>query len=158
MRTGIKEATADVILIQDTDLEYYPNEYVWLMKPIDENRADVVYGSRIISGSAHRVLYFWHSMGNVFLTFLSGMFTNLNLTDMETCYKAFRADILKGIDIEENGFCMELELTAKISKMNIRIYEAGISYHGRTYQEDNKINWKDGVRAIYCIIKYNLFR
>ena len=158
IRTGIKQATGEVILIQDADLEYDPNEYEWLMKPIVEGRADVVYGSRFASGSAHRVLYFWHRLGNGLLTFMSNMFTNLNLTDMETCYKAFKADILKQIEIEENGFGMEPELTAKISKMKCRIYEVGISYYGRTYAEGKKINWKDGFRAIYCIIKYNLFR
>lgn len=158
IRTGIKQAQGDVILIQDADLEYDPNEYEWLMTPIVEGRADVVYGSRFASGSAHRVLYFWHRLGNGLLTFMSNMFTNLNLTDMETCYKAFKADILKQIEIEENGFGMEPELTAKISKMKCRIYEVGISYYGRTYAEGKKINWKDGVRAIYCIVKYNLFR
>ena len=158
IRTGIKQATGEVILIQDADLEYDPNEYEWLMTPIVEGRADVVYGSRFASGSAHRVLYFWHRLGNGLLTFMSNMFTNLNLTDMETCYKAFKADILKQIEIEENGFGMEPELTAKISKMKCRIYEVGISYYGRTYAEGKKINWKDGFRAIYCIIKYNLFR
>jgi len=158
IRTGIKQAQGDVILIQDADLEYDPNEYKWLMTPIVEGRADVVYGSRFASGSAHRVLYFWHRLGNGLLTFMSNMFTNLNLTDMETCYKAFKADILKQIEIEENGFGMEPELTAKISKMKCRIYEVGISYYGRTYAEGKKINWKDGFRAIYCIVKYNLFR
>ena len=158
IRTGLKHVRGDVVLIQDADLEYDPMEYDRLMAPIVANKADVVFGSRFISGSAHRVLYFWHRLGNGFLTFMSNMFTNLNLTDMETCYKAFRSEIIKQIEIEENGFGLEPELTAKVARLKCRIYEVGISYYGRTYAEGKKINWKDGVRAMYCIIKYNLLR
>ena len=158
IRTGIKVATGDIVIIQDSDLEYDPNEYSILISPIISNKADVVFGSRFRGGKETRVCYFWHRMGNGFLTFLSNMFTNLNLTDMETCYKVFRREIIQNIDIEEDRFGMEPEITAKVSKLNCRIYEVGISYYGRTYEEGKKIGWKDGVRAIYCIIKYNLFR
>jgi len=160
LRTGIRYSSGDVVLIQDADLEYDPKEYEKLISPIVDGFADVVYGSRFRSGSVGRVLFFWHSLGNQFLTFLSNMFTNLNLTDMETCYKVFRGDILRSIPIEENRFGFEPEITAKISKIRprLRIYEVGISYYGRTYEEGKKITWKDGFRALYSIIKYNLFR
>jgi glycosyltransferase involved in cell wall biosynthesis len=158
LRTGIKECSGNIIVMQDADLEYDPNEFNLLIKPIVDGFADVVYGSRFISGHPHRILFFWHTIGNNFLTFLSNIFTNLNLTDMETCYKMFRSDVLKNIDLKEDRFGFEPEVTAKVSQIpKIRIYEVGISYYGRTYDEGKKIGWKDGFRAIYCILKYNLF-
>jgi len=156
IRTGVAAATRDLVVIQDADLEYDPQELPLLMRPIEEGKADVVYGSRFSGGEAHRVLYFWHSVGNKFLTLLSNAFTNLNLTDMETCYKMFRREIIQSIRIEESRFGMEPELTAKIARKGCRIYEVGISYSGRTYEEGKKIGWKDGFRAIWCILKYNL--
>ncbi len=158
LRSGIAAATGEIVLIQDADMEYDPNEYPRILAPIAEGRADVVYGSRFMGGHPHRVLYFWHRMGNGLLTLLSNMFTNLNLTDMETCYKAFRREIIQSITIEENRFGFEPEITAKLARGDWRIYEVGISYYGRTYAEGKKINYKDGFRAIYCILKYNLFR
>jgi glycosyltransferase involved in cell wall biosynthesis len=158
INSALEMAEGDFIIFQDADNEYDPDEYNLLLAPIIDNKADIVYGSRFIGGKPHRILFFWHTIGNNFLTFLSNMFSNLNLTDMETCYKMFRSEIIKSIDIKENRFGIEPEITAKISKIkNIRIYEVGISYYGRTYEEGKKIGWKDGFRAIYCIIKYNLF-
>ena len=158
LRTGFKHATSPIVIIQDADFEYNPSEYFLVLAPILNGKADVVYGSRFIGSGAHRVLYFWHSVGNRFLTMLSNMATNLNLTDMETCYKTFKREVIQKITIEENRFGFEPEITAKISKMKLRVYEVAISYYGRTYDEGKKVNWQDGFSALRCILKYNLLR
>jgi glycosyltransferase involved in cell wall biosynthesis len=154
LQTGFQNARGDILLIQDADLEYNPEEYPKLLKPILDGKADVVYGSRFMGGEPHRVLYFWHYLGNKFLTLLSNITTNLNLTDMETCYKVFRSEVLKAISLKEKRFGFEPEVTAKVARLGCRIYEVGISYTGRTYKEGKKINWKDGLRALWCIFKY----
>jgi glycosyltransferase involved in cell wall biosynthesis len=159
LHTGIAQSSGDFLIVQDADLEYNPEEYILLLKPVLDGVADVVYGSRFVGGKPHRILFFWHSIGNKVLTFISNMMTNLNLTDMETCYKLFRADIIRGLVLKEKRFGFEPEVTAKIARIpGIRIYEVGISYYGRTYEEGKKIKWKDGFRALYCILKYGFFR
>ena len=157
LRSGFRAATGDLVVVQDADLEYDPRDYVKVAAPILEGKADVVYGSRFAGGESHRVLYYWHSVGNALLTRLSNMFTNINLTDMETCYKMFRREVIQAIDLKENRFGFEPEVTAKVARMGVRIYEVGISYSGRTYQEGKKIGWKDGFRALYAILKYNIW-
>jgi glycosyltransferase involved in cell wall biosynthesis len=157
LRAGFASATGDVIVVQDADLEYSPCDYPVMLEPIFSGKADAVFGSRFMGGREHRVLYFWHMVGNKFLTLLSNMFTNLNLTDLETCYKAFRAPLVKSLNLRENRFGFEPEVTAKLAKAKCRIYEVGISYNGRTYKEGKKVNWKDGVHAIFAILRYNLF-
>src|SRR3989440_6978307 len=157
LRAGFAAATGDIVLVQDADLEYNPSDYPTLLEPILTGKADAVFGSRFMGGRPHRVLYFWHMVGNRFLTLLSNMFTNLNLTDLETCYKAFRAPLVKSLDLREDRFGFEPEVTAKLARTRCRIYEVGISYNGRTYSEGKKVNWKDGFHAIYAIVRYNLF-
>ena len=158
LRSGFAHASGDVVVVQDADLEYDPQEYPLLMQPIIENKADVVFGSRFMGGRPHRVVYFWHMIGNRFLTLLSNMLTNLNLTDMETCYKMFRREVIREMRIEEDRFGFEPEITAKVARSGCRVYEVGIAYYGRTYAEGKKIGWRDGFRAIYCILKYNLWK